>query len=343
MGDAVAAGDASLGPEVQAPAESPDAATEAEGGLGEDASEGAADAQGADTAGDAAGADPQQGCTYTPDPGAVTIQRLNRAEYDNTVLDLLLDASAPARDFPPDDHGYGFDHISDVLTVSPLLFEKHERAVGRLVETLLTREVKGTTVFEAEAEDLGGSVGAVAGLFWNLWANGTVTAEFEVAEGGIWLASARVSGQQAGPELVALELRVDDVALGAHHTASANGSIATYAAAVQLSPGPHTVQVAFLNDYWIEGVEDRNLLVDSLRIEGPFQPGAVSLHVEADSPPSADGMAVLASDAALEPIVRGSFQPAVSAASRAFCAAMRAESTRLIWPAPIPAVEPSFA
>ena len=49
-----------------------------------------------------------------------------------------------------------------------------------------------------------------------------------------------------------------------------------------------------------------------------------------------------AEDARPEPIVRGSGQPAALAASLALIAAMRAASTRLICPAPIPAVEPSF-
>ena len=46
---------------------------------------------------------------------------------------------------------------------------------------------------------------------------------------------------------------------------------------------------------------------------------------------------------AREPIVRGSAQPALSAASRAFHAAIRALSRRFIWPAPTPAVAPSLA
>ena len=50
-----------------------------------------------------------------------------------------------------------------------------------------------------------------------------------------------------------------------------------------------------------------------------------------------------ASEATAEPIVRGSAQPAFSAASLAFQAAIRADSSRFIWPAPIPAVAPSLA
>ena len=56
-----------------------------------------------------------------PDPGRVTAHRLNRAEYNNTVRDLLGIRFRPADDFPQDDSGYGFDNIGDVLSLSPVL------------------------------------------------------------------------------------------------------------------------------------------------------------------------------------------------------------------------------
>jgi hypothetical protein len=49
------------------------------------------------------------------DPGRVTIRRLNRAEYTNTIRDLLGVEFNAAADFPSDDVGYGFDNIGDVL------------------------------------------------------------------------------------------------------------------------------------------------------------------------------------------------------------------------------------
>lgn len=62
------------------------------------------------------------------DPGRVTSRRLNRAEYNNTVRDLLGVALRPADDFPLDDAGYGFDTVGDVQSVSPLLMEKYMAA-----------------------------------------------------------------------------------------------------------------------------------------------------------------------------------------------------------------------
>jgi len=68
-----------------------------------------------------------------PDPGRVTVRRLNRIEYRNTVRDLLgVDFNADAA-FPPDDTGHGFDNIGDVLTLSPLHLEKFIAAARTIV------------------------------------------------------------------------------------------------------------------------------------------------------------------------------------------------------------------
>jgi hypothetical protein len=68
-----------------------------------------------------------------PDPGRVTIRRLNRVEYRNTVRDLTGIDYRTDEEFPPDDTGYGFDNIGDVLTVSPLLLEKYMEAAESVV------------------------------------------------------------------------------------------------------------------------------------------------------------------------------------------------------------------
>lgn len=67
-----------------------------------------------------------------PDPGRVVVRRLNRAEYNNTVHDLLGVTLRPADEFPPDDSGYGFDNIGQALSVSPVLLEKYLAAAERV-------------------------------------------------------------------------------------------------------------------------------------------------------------------------------------------------------------------
>jgi mono/diheme cytochrome c family protein len=60
-----------------------------------------------------------------PNPGRATMHRLNRAEYANSIRDLLaLDIDATAL-LPPDDESSGFDNIADVLRVSPSLMERY--------------------------------------------------------------------------------------------------------------------------------------------------------------------------------------------------------------------------
>ncbi|HEU4780389.1 MAG TPA: DUF1592 domain-containing protein [Steroidobacteraceae bacterium] len=68
-----------------------------------------------------------------PDPGRVTVRRLNRVEYRNTVRDLLGVDYNTDHEFPPDDTGFGFDNIGDALTTSPMLMEKYVAAAQTIV------------------------------------------------------------------------------------------------------------------------------------------------------------------------------------------------------------------
>jgi len=68
-----------------------------------------------------------------PDPGRVTLRRLNRVEYRNTVHDLLGVDYNTDHEFPPDDSGFGFDNIGDALTISPMLMEKYVAAAQNVI------------------------------------------------------------------------------------------------------------------------------------------------------------------------------------------------------------------
>jgi hypothetical protein len=67
-----------------------------------------------------------------PNPGRTpALHRLNRAEYTNAIHDLLaMDVSSAL--LPPDDSGYGFDNIADVLSVSPMLTERYLSAALKI-------------------------------------------------------------------------------------------------------------------------------------------------------------------------------------------------------------------
>ncbi len=68
-----------------------------------------------------------------PDPGRPTLRRLNRAEYRNTIRDLMGVDFRADEEFPADDSGHGFDNIGDVLSVSPMLLEKYMNAASQIV------------------------------------------------------------------------------------------------------------------------------------------------------------------------------------------------------------------
>jgi Protein of unknown function (DUF1592)/Protein of unknown function (DUF1588)/Protein of unknown function (DUF1587)/Protein of unknown function (DUF1595)/Protein of unknown function (DUF1585) len=73
------------------------------------------------------------------DSGRVVLRRLNTAEYDNTMHDLLGTNQTLAQAFPSDDVADGFDTIGAALSFSELLAEDMESATGTLVDEVLAR------------------------------------------------------------------------------------------------------------------------------------------------------------------------------------------------------------
>jgi hypothetical protein len=66
------------------------------------------------------------------------LRRLTNAEYDNTVRDLLGDASSPARAFPPDTLEHGFDKGYKTQTVSSSQLDSYLKAAETLAKTALS-------------------------------------------------------------------------------------------------------------------------------------------------------------------------------------------------------------
>lgn len=67
-----------------------------------------------------------------PNAGRIAVHRLNRSQYANAVRDVLgleIDVQTMLR---PDETGYGFDNIADVLTISPGLMEEYKLAAWKI-------------------------------------------------------------------------------------------------------------------------------------------------------------------------------------------------------------------
>jgi mono/diheme cytochrome c family protein len=67
-----------------------------------------------------------------PNVGRPMVHRLNRVEYAYAIQDLLDLEIDPVALLPPDESGYGFDNISDLLGTNPLLLERYLNAAGKL-------------------------------------------------------------------------------------------------------------------------------------------------------------------------------------------------------------------
>lgn len=80
-----------------------------------------------------------------PDPGRVTMRRLNRVEYRNTIRDLVGVDFDPTADFPSDDIGYGFDNIGDVLSLPPVLMERYLDAADSIMNRAITPDAPPVT------------------------------------------------------------------------------------------------------------------------------------------------------------------------------------------------------
>ena len=92
-------------------------------------------------------------CGKASRPGRVTMRRLNRTEYNNTVRDLTgLDLKL-ASDFPSDDVGNGFDNIGDVLTLSPILMEKYLNSAKQIAAEVLKNADAAQRVFPKQPKD----------------------------------------------------------------------------------------------------------------------------------------------------------------------------------------------
>lgn len=91
-------------------------------------------------------------CSSEVHPGRVTLRRLNKAEYNNTIRDLTGLELRLADDFPSDDVGNGFDNIGDVLSIPPILLEKYLGAAEAVATAVWEDEAVRRRVFPHQPE-----------------------------------------------------------------------------------------------------------------------------------------------------------------------------------------------
>ena len=76
----------------------------------------------------------------------VVLRRLNRAEYNNTIRDLVGVDFHPADQFPEDPPAGGFDNIGQALTVSPMQIELYYKAANQILDRALVEGPRPPTI-----------------------------------------------------------------------------------------------------------------------------------------------------------------------------------------------------
>ncbi|MEO2018626.1 MAG: DUF1592 domain-containing protein [Fuerstiella sp.] len=77
-------------------------------------------------------------------PGRVTIRRLTKVDYHNTIRDLLgLDVDTGQ--FPSDDVAHGFDNLANVISLPPLLMERYAETAESLAAEWWQREIQSNS------------------------------------------------------------------------------------------------------------------------------------------------------------------------------------------------------
>lgn len=216
-------------------------------------------------------------CT-TINPGRVTIRRLNRTEYKNTIRELTGADFRTDGNFPVDDVGYGFDNIADVLSLSPILMEKYLKAAETITLQAVKDPARSRKTKMLTAKDFQSGGNRVDNGFLFFGTNSTSTATFSVPRKGTYRVVIRAVGHQAGDEPVKMKLDINGKQRQFFNVTKEFGDeVQELEAKVRFSKtGDQEINVSFTNDYYVETKRDeksidRNLGLHSVTLEGPLE------------------------------------------------------------------------
>jgi mono/diheme cytochrome c family protein len=205
-----------------------------------------------------------------PDPGRVTVRRLNRTEYNNTIRDLVGIDFQPADDFPADDIGHGFDNIGDVLSVSPLLLERYLVAAESIAHQAIAVEPPRPAVRHLEGRFLLPFLepSRSRGIRWRpLSGTDKLQAHYLLRTEGDYVLRVRAYGTSPDAEPARLALLADGKELKTFDVKGTEKDSVLCEAPVAFAPGEHQLDVALVNP--TRGDKPRTLFVRYLELAGP--------------------------------------------------------------------------
>jgi mono/diheme cytochrome c family protein len=236
-----------------------------------------------------------------PDPGRVTIRRLNREEYRNTILDLFGIEFDVNEAFPADDTGYGFDTIGDVLTMSPLLMEKYLDAAQEIVGKLMANgepRVPTTYVGVDQFRDSSDSKRTVKNLSFD--SNAVLTAVKSIKHPGPYRITVELGVQgsrEATVHSATLILKVDGKEIERRGLGWDNRRNISITDQAVLAKGNRSLTIEIVPDRQPEEGENRlRAVVNTVSLHGPLDRSFLERPKEyfrlfMDGPPPADATA----------------------------------------------------
>jgi hypothetical protein len=202
------------------------------------------------------------------DPGHITIRRLNRTEYNNTIRDLTGIDFQPAEDFPSDDVGYGFDNIGDVLTLSPVLMERYLTAAESITQRAVLLEAPKPPQHPTAAQFLSPRGTQREPPVRTLSDKEQLYYVYRVTDPGEYIFRVRAYAQPAGNEAPRIALFLDGKQAATHEVRTTDDKKSgSYEAPLTLKAGEYKVAVEFLNPP--HGDKPRAVFVRRFELEGP--------------------------------------------------------------------------
>ncbi|MFP6618417.1 MAG: DUF1592 domain-containing protein [Pirellulaceae bacterium] len=219
-------------------------------------------------------------CDLARDPGRVTIRRLNRSEYNNTVRDLLGVDFKPAENFPSDDVGHGFDNIGDVLSLPPLLFEKYMDAAEQIATAaILLYDPQNLPQQRFESRKLrrhGSARFDGASRSYIIPSAGAVFAKYSPPYPGRYRLRVEAGAQQAGTEFAKMQVELDSKTVKVFDVKAKPNAMQMHSMEVDLEAREYELAAAFINDYYKPEAKNpqervRNLYIRAIELEGPLK------------------------------------------------------------------------
>jgi mono/diheme cytochrome c family protein len=228
--------------------------------------------------------DARTAAAHDVDPGRVTLRRLSRFEYRNTIRDLYgMDVDVESR-LPADEVTLGFDNVGDAMSMPPALLEKYVAVAEDVASKAIVDAAAERPFVERMEPKKGGWI--------EFFADGSAGTEITFPRDGDYEVRARAYGRQSGPDPVRMAFRVDGVVAQTADVKAQRDTPQIYSARLHVPKGVRRASVAFVNEYnRLQHPEPENIVrmlyVQWVEVTGPLDPApptAVQRELFGDAP-----------------------------------------------------------